>query len=186
MRRKLLIGLLVLALVLALPGCGRRAQEPEDGIRLYFLQDSGESVGSFAPGAALGSQSFDPAACTQPHREGSCPTPGCLLAALLTGPEKEGLRTPFPRNTTLKSWNWDESESGRLRVVMSEQYSGLTDIALTLADYCIVLTLSQLDSVETVEIQTSGYSSSYRSHQVLAAAEALLDSGLEDLAQSAP
>ena len=48
-----------------------------------------------------------------------------------------------------------------------------------------LLTLSQLDSVETVEIQTSGYSANYRSHQVMAAAEALLDSGLADLAQSA-
>lgn len=185
MKRKLFVGLLVFALLLALPGCGRKEQEPEGGIQLYFLKDSGESAGSFVPGAALGTQSFDAAACTQSHREGNCPNPGCLLAALLAGPESAGLRTPFPRNTSMKSWSWDEEEPGHLRVVMSEHYSGLTDIALTLADYCIVLTLSQLDSVETVEIQTLGYSANYRSHQVMAAAEALLDSGLADLAQSA-
>ena len=174
MRRKLFVWLLVFALLMVLPGCGRKEQEPEGGIQLYFLKDSGESTGSFVPGAALGTQSFDAAACTQSHREGSCPNPGCLLAALLAGPESAGLRTPFPRNTSMKSWNWDEEETGHLRVVMSEHYSGLTDIALTLADYCIVLTLSQLEGVEGVEIRSGGYGSDYRSHQLLQAEEVLL------------
>mgnify|MGYP000515509835 CR=1 FL=1 len=61
MRRKLFVWLLVFALLMALPGCGRKEQEPEGGIQLYFLKDSGESTGSFVPGAALGTQSFDAA-----------------------------------------------------------------------------------------------------------------------------
>ena len=57
---------------------------------------------------------------------------------------------------------------------MSERYGELTDISLTLADYAIVLTLTQLESVESVEIISGGYAASYRSHQVLTAAEAML------------
>ena len=63
---------------------------------------------------------------------------------------------------------------------MSEQYGGLTDISLTLADYCIVLTLSQVDGVETVEIISAGYTVSYRSHQQLSGEEAVLWDELAD------
>ena len=61
-----------------------------------------------------------------------------------------------------------------LRITLSEQYGALTDISLTLADYCIVLTLSQLEEVEGVEIRSGGHSAGYRSHQTLRADEALL------------
>ena len=54
---------------------------------------------------------------------------------------------------------------------LSEQYGGLTDISLTLADYAIVLTLSQLRGVETVEILCPGHTASYRNHQILSAQE---------------
>ena len=57
---------------------------------------------------------------------------------------------------------------------LSEQYSGLTDISLTLADYCIVLTLSQLEGVESVEISSEGHTANYRSHPLLTAEEAQL------------
>ena len=41
-----------------------------------------------------------------------------------------------------------------------------------------MLTLSQLDGVEGVEIRAGGYSSDYRSHQLLKAEEALLTDSL--------
>ena len=66
---------------------------------------------------------------------------------------------------------------------MSEQYGGLTDISLTLADYCIVLTLGQLEGVETVEITSQGHWASYRSHQQMAAGEAVL---WDEMAEEAP
>ncbi len=180
MRRRLAALLSACALALALTACAR---EQESGVSLYFLaaeQQNGEYA-DFAPGSALETEPFDPSSCTAVHREDSpCPGPGCLLASLLAGPEREGLRSPFPRNTALKSWSWGDEE-GRLRVVLSEQYSGLTDISLTLADYCIALTLCQLEGVESVEIVTPGYSSVYRGHQVLTGEDALLDNGLDEL-----
>ena len=57
---------------------------------------------------------------------------------------------------------------------MSEAYSGLSDISLTLADYSIVLTLAQLEEVVSVEIQAPAYFANYRSHQILLPEEAVL------------
>ena len=91
---------------------------------------------------------------------------------------QEGLTSPFPRGVSLLSWDWDEEEPGVLRITLSEQYGALTDISLTLADYCIVLTLSQLEEVEGVEIRSGGHSAGYRSHQTLRADEVLLWDGL--------
>ena len=57
---------------------------------------------------------------------------------------------------------------------MSGQYDGLSDIALTLADYSLVLTLCQLPEVECVEIVSQGGNQLYRSHQLLSGQEAVL------------
>ena len=44
-----------------------------------------------------------------------------------------------------------------LTLSLSEQYGGLADVSLTLADYCLVLTLSQVDGVDAVQIQSAGH-----------------------------
>lgn len=94
--------------------------------------------------------------------------PGDLLAALLAGPpEGEDLRSPFPSGLQLRDWQWKEGEEGVVQVNFSEQYIDLADISLTLADYCVTLTLCQLEEVEGVEIASGGRVISYRSHQLL-------------------
>ena len=186
MKRRIAAALTAAALILTLAACAQKPEQ-EGGVRLYYLaaQEQEGDYGDFVPGSALDTEGFDPSTCTAVHREdSSCPDPGCLLTALLAGPKSEGLRSPFPRGTTLRSWGWSDGEEGRLRVVLSEQYGGLSDISLTLADYCIVLTLCQLEEVETVEIYASGYSSVYRSHQEMTGQDALLDSGFVQLSGS--
>ena len=49
----------------------------------------------------------------------------------------------------------------------------MTGLSLTLADYCVVLTLSQLPGVESVELFCSGHTDDYRSHQRLTAEEVM-------------
>ena len=109
--------------------------------------------------------------------------PGEILAALLAGPVQEDLYSPFPRGVALQSCTWDEERPGVLLVGFSEQYGALADISLTLADYCVVLTLAQVEGVDTVEIFTQGYQASYRSHQLLDPQEAVLR---DELAETAP
>lgn len=150
--------ILFLTLVLLLSSCGGEAARGESTYVLYFRStaDSG------------------PALAAQPCESETAPNPQDMLAALLAGPTEEGFASPFPARVSLLHWEWDEETPGHLRVWLSEQYGGLTDISLTLADYCIVLTLSQLDGVESVEILSQGLSTNYRSHQIMKAEEALL------------
>ena len=150
------------AAVLLWSACGRAELQGEAEYGLYFLTAANQ-----LHGPALTAQPW-------PFEEGKVPDPGDLLEALEAGPTQEGLQSPFPRGVTVRGWEWDPEVPGKLRVQMSEAYSGLTDIALTLADYSIVLTLAQLDGVESVEIQTSAYLSNYRSHPVLVPEEAVL------------
>lgn len=162
--------LLAAALLLAL--CAACGHEPEEGSHylLYFLEQD-----SACHGSALGSEPYQPPESqTGPSEGQDAPNPGDLLQALVDGPRDPELASPFPRGLTFQWWEWDDEHPGNLRVRMSEQYGGLTDISLTLADYCIVLTLGQLEGVETVEITSQGHWASYRSHQQMAAGEAVL------------
>ena len=128
-----LAALLAALLLLAACGGGREDREEPDFVLYYLLE--GEPV----HGSALD---------WQPYEGEEDPGPEELLDALLAGPTQEGLTSPFPRGVTLRSWSWDEEEPGVLRITLSEQYGALADISLTLADSCIVLTLSQLEEVE--------------------------------------
>ena len=150
--------LTVLALVLLLTACGRKEEKTAEGPVLWFCTGAGENHG--------------PALTSQPY-EGEV-EPETMLTALLAGPEQEDLGNPFPRGVTIRGCGWDEERSGVLRVDLSEQYGALADVSLSLADYSIVLTLSQAEGVEGVEITAGGRSVSYRSHQLLTAQEAVL------------
>ncbi len=150
--------LFVLLVCCLLPGCTGGAEKT--GYVLYFVSD-----GQAGHGSALGWECY-------PYEEE--PQPEVLMERLLAGPKEEGLISPFPHGVTLRECRWDEERPGVMTVNLSEQYGALTDIGLTLADYCIVLTLSQLDGVESVEILSNGNPSSYRSHQLMSPDEAIL------------
>ena len=172
MRKRRRLSALLAVLVLLAGACGAREKGPEEGVRLWFPAD--DSLSDYGHGPALDSE---------PCQGELPPEPGQLLAALLAGPARAGLRSPFPRGVTVRSCGWDGERPGVLLVELSEQYGALADISLTLADYCIVLTLSQVEGVEAVEITSAEHAISYRSHQVLTAREAVL---WDELAQAAP
>ena len=153
---------LACALLLLSACAGRGAVRGEEGLVLWFPVDGGRA--DYGHGPALDTQPWEGEA-----------SPEALLAGLLAGPVQEGLSSPFPRGVSLRQTAWDPERPGVLQVSLSEQYSALTDISLTLADYCIVLTLAQAEGVEEVEILSAGYSASYRSHQRLTPEEAVLE-----------
>ena len=156
--RRLLLSL-VLALSLLLAGCGSSGES--SGVLLYFCTDPNDH-----------SQLHGPAIQSQPYAGPSGPGVEELVNALLAGPTQDGLVSPFPQGLSLQSW---ELEDGLLTLNFSEQYGGLADISLTLADYCLVLTMSQIAGVESVQIQSDGHTYHSRSHQTMTFQEAVLD-----------
>ena len=96
-----------------------------------------------------------------------------LVAELLKGPADPTLKSPFPRGTALLS---AEQKGTELRVDLSAAYSTLSGVGLSLADYAITLTLTQLPNVNAVSITADGRELPYRETQVLLSADTLLSS----------
>lgn len=163
----------VLAVVLLLAACSGSGQKEERPDYVVYFVDSALAAGEAGHGPALG---------WEPYVGEGEPGVEELLDALLAGPTDETLASPFPKGLSVRRWERKQDQPGVVQVALSEQYGSLADISLTLADYCIVLTLSQVEGVEAVEITSAGYSVNYRSHQRLEADEAVL---WDELAQEA-
>ena len=146
--------LCLIGLLLALTACGpRKGQADNPELSLYYRS----------------TQPHGPALVSQPYHGQA--DPEAMIQALLEGPEGDALRSPYPTGLTLRGCTLKD---GRLTVNVSEHYGELTDIDLTLADYCLVLTLCQLDEVDEVEIIVMGRPVPHRSHQLLTQVVALL------------
>ena len=165
MRRRLsLTAVLVLLLSLLCACAAQHAQEmDENGYELYFLSD---------PNSAGGGDAIR----TQEKRltlDGAMETEDCvraLMEALLAGPDEPSLSSPIPEGTALKSL---KVSGRRAQIDLSAQYARLTGIDLSLADYCITLTLTQLPDVARVRITVAGRELDYRSRQVFLARDIL-------------
>lgn len=150
MRRSLGL-LLSLALLLALSGC---LDQGEVVYNVYYVNQTAGAE------AALAAEER-----TLPP--GTDPVEG-LLTLLLTQPQREDLSNVIPEVVTLRQWSL---ENGLLTVDFSGSYGILSGIDLTLADYCVVLTMTQLEEVEAVAITADGEPIFYRDHQQLTAAD---------------
>ena len=162
----LLAAVLAIALTL-LCACAQRVQEmDESGYEVYFLSDP----------ASAGGEDAICAHRTRLALDDTMETEDCvraLMEALLTGPEDKSLRSAVPDGTTLKSL---KVSGHRAQIDLSAQYARLSGIDLSLADYCITLTLTQLPNVNAVSITADGRESPYRKTQVLLSADTLLSS----------
>lgn len=105
-----------------------------------------------------------------------------LAEALLEGPRDEGLRSPFPTGTQLLSAS---VRDGHATVDLTYPYSTLSGVALTIADYCVTLTLTQLPEISSVSVTVRGQELAYRDQQSFTAADLLLSS-MEDVVSTVP
>ena len=159
-KRFLALAAAALLLVSGLAACREGEQEKTGGYMLYFPVSRDISYG-----AALD---------TQPWEGEGTPTPEVLMEALLDGPTREGMRSPFPGAVTILSLEVD-GEKKLMRITLSEQYGGLTDMAQTLADACIVKTACQFPEVERVEISSEGFWASRPASHIVSPEEMELD-----------
>ncbi len=147
-RSRLILSACLLAMMVV--GCGQ--QEAVEGVQLYYTVSSDQLYGEAIQGESyeVDSQAVDIIA---------------LMERLLSGPQDTTLINPFPDGTEILWAGW--LPSGVLVLNLSEEYGGLTGMNLTLADYCIVRTLCQLEGVSQVEILVENQENQFRNHQVL-------------------
>ena len=160
-KRMILWAAMLLVLLTAFTACRSGGEEETEKYQLYFPVSRDISYG-----AALD---------TQPWEGEGEPTPEQLMEALLDGPTREGMRSPFPGAVTILSLELEEGEK-LMRISLSEQYGGLTDMAQTLADACIVMTACQFPDVERVEISSEGFWATRPASRTLSPSELELDS----------
>lgn len=81
------------------------------------------------------------------------PTVSSVMNRLLEEPYSPDLTAIIPEGTYLQSWTL---QKGELKLDLSEAFGRLTGISLTRGEYCIVLTMTQLEGVESVSITVDG------------------------------
>lgn len=161
--------LLPVFLALFLCACGAEPAPGDTGADVYQV---------FFP--VVSGEAGLPAVGSEPRSlpEGTSPE-AALMRLLLEGPASPTLSSPFPAGVALLS---SSLSGGALRLDVSEQYGGLSGIDLTLADYCIALTLCQLEGVREVSVTVQGEALPFRSHQALRGSDVFLPSGADELA----
>ena len=73
-----------------------------------------------------------------------------VLEKIFAPPEREGLQSPYPQGTHVLE---AKQKDGQVTLRLSNAYSELNGLGETIADYCIVLSLCQLEGVESVSIR---------------------------------
>ena len=159
---------LLLLSALTLAACAQEEPTPQGNYCLYYAVQAEAARGADAI-AEYPVEIADEGYTTQALAQK-------LLEALLLPPEDPLLLSPFPSGTRLQ----ELSLSGKCAYVdFSANYGRLSGIELSLADYCVALTLTQLDGVYAVTITADGRELPYRRTQLLTAADPLLG-GRED------
>lgn len=162
MKRTLSI-LLSTLLLLSLLGCTIKEETVTEGLRLY-----GVNAAQSRLGGDVITSTIVPWSDLPDDREAQA---AAVAELLLTS--TEDYLSPLPAGTMLRSVKLSGSTA---YVDLSSAYYQLSDIALTIADYCITLSLTQLTGIYAVRITVEGRELPYRHKQVFLAGDVLLSS----------
>lgn len=165
MKRKwtVLAALMLCAALLA--GCAVSPVE-KDGLKLYYPvpldnHPGGDAIGSVTvPWDTLPGE--DRIAQAQ-----------AVLSLLMGECHEQGFQSPVPAGTSLRSVTMEGSTAC---VDFSGSYSQLSGMALTVADYCVALSLTQLQGIYSVRITVNGQELAYRDSNLFMAGDVLLTS----------
>lgn len=166
MKKRFLTAALLVLAALALTACVQERAEERSDYQLYYVAQAetargGDAIGEF-PLKLANTENLSTQELAQ-----------MLLEALLLPPEDPLLASPFPNGTQLQ----EVTVSGkRAHVNFTAPYARLSGVELSLADYCVTLTLTQLDGINAVTITANGRELPYRKTQVMTAADTLLSS----------
>lgn len=105
-----------------------------------------------------------------PEQENSHQVAVSLIEELLKGPLSKELASTIPLGTTLESV---EIRGSRAVVDFSAAYGNLSGVGLTLADYAVTLTLTQIPEIMSVKITVGGRELAYRDRQIFTSRDVL-------------
>ena len=172
--RRTAVALLCLLCLLACVSCARKEAE-EDGrdYVIYCLADPEEAGGG---DAIIGV----PTELDLPEDADLTEQAAAVVEKVMAG--AEGYASPLPEGIQLRGI---EIKGRRAYVDFSGRYAGLTGIRLSLADYCVTLSLTQLEGISTVSITANGQELFYRKSAVMMSRDVLLSS-MEDVLETVP
>ena len=94
-----------------------------------------------------------------------------ITMRLLQGSADGLLRSPFPQDTRLNSV---VVQNRRVYLDFSGSFSRMDGVSLTLADYCLTLSLSAIDGIESISITVDGRSLAQQPRQVFRERDVIL------------
>ena len=94
-----------------------------------------------------------------------------VVEQLLQQPENDSLYSPFPEGTQLQSLN---IHNRQVIVDLTEEVAGLDGVELSLANYCLTLSLTALDGVDTVIVTANRRMIAQQPKQILLERDVLL------------
>ena len=162
--KKTVVLLCVLALLLT--GCGVAQKMLNEGetLSLYYPAALADAGGGDAIDSVSIPRSNLPQEDVQAQAE-------AVLALLMGEYEEKPFESPIPRGTTLLSC---EVKGSTAYVDFSSAYGQLSGMDLTLADYCVTLSLTQLTGIYAVHITVAGQELAYRDTNLFMASDVLL------------
>lgn len=140
--------LLAAALLLLICGCADAQESDEHGTShpIYFLAPPGTAQGGDAIQCSNEFLDLHEGAATEAIA-------AAVINRLISGPQNGALLSPFPQGTHLISLS---IRNARAYVDLSG-ITLLDGIDLTLADYCLALSLTAIDGIESVSITGNGH-----------------------------
>ena len=177
MRRRIGIWLLALLLVWTAAGCGEKnaadgTENTSAYLRLYCPAELGEKNKSAGGGDAVNGIPISWKQVRGDDR-GRQQQAQYIMELLLGGCTDKDFICPVPKGTAVNSCT---VTGGTVSVDLSREYEQLVGVERTIADYCITLSLMQLDGIYAVRLTVNGLLPEGRTNGVYTSAEVLLTS----------
>ncbi len=177
MRRRIGIWLLASLLVWSAAGCGEKnaadgTENTSAYLRLYCPAELGEKNKSAGGGDAVNGIPISWKQVRGDDR-GRQQQAQYIMELLLGGCTDKDFICPVPKGTAVNSCT---VTGGTVSVDLSREYEQLVGVERTIADYCITLSLMQLDGIYAVRLTVNGLLPEGRTNGVYTSAEVLLTS----------
>ena len=177
MRRRIVTLLLAALLLCTAAGCGEKnaADGTEDTsayLRLYCPAELGEKNRSTGGGDAVNGIPISWKQVRGDDR-GRQQQAQYIMELLLGGCTDKDFICPVPKGTAVNSCT---VTGGTVSVDLSREYEQMVGVERTIADYCITLSLMQLDGIYAVRLTVNGLLPEGRTNGVYTSAEVLLTS----------